>query len=189
MPTCAAEQTTFVVSRPWTKAERRVVWRGFLGRLCIAIEPVICGLVFAAITAAVLLAPNGTMTRAEAALVLAPIFGLATIGFTVYATVLMVPPVKALAQTFAPISIVDGYVRYRRPDVDSETDSSGYVAVLGAERETLAEWPMQGNVPLHDAVRPAHVEFSRYGGIHRIDGRSTGVLPETLTPLGIGMNR
>ena len=166
-----------------------MVWRGFLGRLCIAVEPVICGAVFAGITAALLLVPNGTMTRAEAALVLVPIFGLATLAFAAYAFALMVAPVKALAHTFAPISIVDGYVRYRRPDLDSDEGSSGYVAVLSAERGVVAEWPMQGNVPLRDAQRPALVEFSRYGGIHRIDGRSTGVLPETLTPLGIGMKR
>jgi hypothetical protein len=35
-------------------------------------------------------------------------------------------------------------------------------------------------------IVPAHVEFSHYGGIHRIDGRSTGVLPARLPALGIG---
>jgi hypothetical protein len=30
------------------------------------------------------------------------------------------------------------------------------------------------------------VEFCRYGGILRIDGRSTGVLPDDIPALGIG---
>jgi hypothetical protein len=183
------ERSTFVVHRPWTRLERRVVWRGLIGRLCIAVEPIICGLVFAGITLALLLAPNGTMTKAEAEVVLVPIFGLATLGFAAYAVFVMVAPIAALIQTFSPIYIVDGYVRYRRPDRSSEFESGGYVAVLDADRVQIAEWPLSGAASARDSTRAAHVEFSAYGGIHRIDGRSTGVLPETLAPLGIGINR
>jgi hypothetical protein len=38
-------------------------------------------------------------------------------------------------------------------------------------------------------VRPAMLEFSEYGGIHAIDGRQTGVLPDDFPVLGIGSNR
>ena len=41
----------------------------------------------------------------------------------------------------------------------------------------------RARVNIHGAAR---VEYSEYGGIHRIDGRSTGVLPESLPTLGIG---
>ena len=37
---------------------------------------------------------------------------------------------------------------------------------------------------MHDALRPAMIEFSFYGGIHRIDGRSTGIVPERLPLMG-----
>ena len=33
------------------------------------------------------------------------------------------------------------------------------------------------------------VEFSRYGGIHKIDGRATGVLPAEIAPFGVGIAR
>ena len=38
-------------------------------------------------------------------------------------------------------------------------------------------------LPLPDATIPALVEFSLYAGIHKIDGRSTGLLPEGELPL------
>jgi hypothetical protein len=66
---------------------------------------------------------------------------------------------------------------------------NGYVAVLSEERRTVAEWPIARDVPVVDSIRPALIEFSRYGGIHRIDGRSTGVIPESMPALGgIGAN-
>jgi hypothetical protein len=39
-----------------------------------------------------------------------------------------------------------------------------------------------------DSLRPALIEFSFYGGIHRIDGRSTGIVPESMPTLGVGSN-
>ncbi|MBV8152667.1 MAG: hypothetical protein JOY59_13985 [Candidatus Eremiobacteraeota bacterium] len=57
-----------VAERPWTRAERRVVIRGFLGRLTIAIEPLIVALFFFAL-------PIGLRLRGqEFALMVAPIF-------------------------------------------------------------------------------------------------------------------
>jgi len=52
----------------------------------------------------------------------------------------------------------------------------------------LGEW-LLGSRP--DAIErddpwPAHVEFTEYGGVLRIDGRSTGVLPDDIPALGIG---
>jgi len=180
-----------LVRRSWTRSERRVVLNGLFGRLLVAIEPVICFIVFGALTAGLIFFPlpaASKMTHWESAIVLAPIFGLAALAFFTYAAILLVAPVRALVHTFSPIFIVDGYLRYRRPDRETEGNSNGYIAVLSEERRILAEWPSLGDVPLPDNVRPALVEFSFYGGIHRIDGRSTGVLPETLAPMGVGAN-
>ena len=105
-----------------------------------------------------------------------------------YTVILLAAPLRALMQTFAPIYIVDGYVRYRGPDEHSECDSNGYVAVLDDERNAVAEWPSAGDSSLGDHIRPAMIEFSYYGGIHRIDGRSTGVLPATMAAMGVGSN-
>jgi hypothetical protein len=180
-----------LVRRPWTAAERRVVLRGLYGRLVIAIEPVICGSVFGAIALGFIflnLPASARLPHREAAIVLSPIFGLVSLAFCAYAIILLVPPVRALIHTFSPIYIVDGYVRYRKPDRDTEADSNGYLAVLTEDRQTLAEWPSIGKHPVVDATLPALVEFSYYGGIHRIDGRSTGVLPESMNAFGVGKN-
>jgi hypothetical protein len=59
---------------------------------------------------------------------------------------------------------------------------------LDADGEDLGEWPLRekpGAINVKQ-VWPAVVEFTRYGGIHRIDGRSTGLLPETFPTMGIG---
>lgn len=181
-----------LVRRPWTRAERRVVLNGLLGRLLIAIEPIICFAVFGGLTAGLIFfqLPGGAkMTRWESAIVIAPIFGLAALAFLTYAVAVLVAPLRALVQTFSPIFIVDGYVRYRKPDRDTQADSNGYVAVLNEERRTVAEWPSVGAVPMPDSTRPALIEFSYYGGIHRIDGRSTGVMPESFAPAGVGIMR
>jgi hypothetical protein len=182
-----------LVRRAWTKAERRVVINGLLGRLLIAIEPIICTVVFGALTAGLIFfqLPAGTnpQQHRDAAIVLSPIFGLAASAFLIYAIAVLVPPIRALMQTFSPIYIVDGYLRYRRPDRHTEADSNGYIAVLNEDRRTIAEWPSVGDYAVPDSLRPALVEFSVFGGIHRIDGRSTGVVPEALpAPGGIGAN-
>jgi hypothetical protein len=176
--------------RPWTRAERRIVIHGLLGRLVIACEPLICCIVFGGLTAGLIffrLPAAAKLTHWEAAIVLAPIFGLVTLAFTAYAIVLLVAPARALRHTFRPIYVVDGYVRYRCPDSQSERDSSGYVAVLDDEQRLLGEWPGQGDGMLIYLLQPALVEFSTYGGIHCIDGRATGILPEHFGPLGVGV--
>ena len=169
--------------RPWTVAERRIVWNGFVGRLLIAIEPVFVGSVFLAFVVALFM-----LHRDDApAIVLAPIFALGSIAFAIYAVSLMVEPSRALLSTFDPLLIVDGYVRYRSsPGKPSEPNHTGYIAVLAADGTVLGEWPAYGKFLLPMRIVPAHVEFSHYGGIHRIDGRSTGVLPARLPALGIG---
>lgn len=192
MASIARERETLLVRRAWTRSERRVVLSGLFGRLLIAIEPCICFAVFGALTAGLIFfprPPGATMTRYESAIIIAPIFGLAACAFLVWAVAVLYAPVRALASTFKPIFIVDGYVRYRRPDRESEADSNGYVAVLTSDRETVAEWPSLGRRPLADDMRAALIEFSYFGGIHRVDGQSTGVMPEKITLAGVGMNR
>jgi hypothetical protein len=173
---------TDVARRTWTRAERRVVLRGFLGRLTIAIEPLVVAGFFALLPIGLLL------RRQEIALLLAPIFAGAAIAFLAYAIVLIVPPARAVLATFAPIYTVDGYVRYRAAQA---APPEYYVAVLSADREMLGEWPLH-EWPASIGERelwPVMVEFSRYGGIHKIDGRATGVLPAKLAPFGVGVAR
>jgi hypothetical protein len=176
--------------RAWTRAERRVVLRGFFGRSLLAIEPIICFIVFGALTSAFIFFPLpavAKMTRWESAIVLGPIFGLATTAFFIYAVAVMTAPVRALLDTFKPIYTVDGYVRYRWADELSDADCAGYVAALDHRQRVVAEWPLFGDSGFVEEQRPALVEFSFYGGIVRIDGRSTGILPETIAPLGVGV--
>lgn len=167
--------------RPWTERERRVVWRGLTGRFAIAIEPLI-GAVFFSLLA------WGMVWRAHASgrpdlVVLAPVFGFAAAGFLGYLIAVLFAPIRAFAQTFKGIYVLDGYVRYRGPDVKSEIDGSGYVAVLFADRSVAYEWESFGRAPLPEKTIPALVEFSEYGGVHCIDGRATGVIPDTDLPL------
>jgi len=172
-----------VASRPWTGAERRVVWRGFFGRLTIAVEPFIVGLFFAALPVALLL------RKQEIALFVAPIFALAAIAFVAYSIALMVPCTHAILETFTPIYVVDGYIHYRRKHVPHDIAPEYSVAVLSPERQTLGEWPLR-EWPKSIGDRelwPVIVEFSPYGGIHKIDGRSTGVLPSEIAAFGIGI--
>jgi hypothetical protein len=171
-----------VAQRPWTRAERNVVLHGFFGRLIIAIEPLIASVFFAILPVAMLL------RRQEVAAMLAPVFALAAVGFMVYAIVLIWPSARAVSETFAPIYTVDGYVRYR---VGKSGQPEYYVAALNADREILCEWPLREwphSIGERDTW-PVLVEFSRYGGIHKIDGRPTGVLPAKIAALGIGVAR
>ena len=171
-----------VARRPWTRAERRVVLRGFFGRFTIAIEPLIVGIFFA-------LLPVGLLLRKqEIALLLAPIFAVGAVAFFLYAIFLIAPSARAVMETFGPIYTVDGYVRYRATDKDPP---EYFVAVLNADRFVLGEWPLR-QWPASIGSRlmwPVVVEFSRYGGIHKIDGRSTGVLPDDISPFGVGVAR
>jgi hypothetical protein len=176
-----------LAGRPWTERERAIVWRGLTGRFAIAIEPLLGTIFFALLT-------WGIVWRARVATphdlwILAPIFGIMAVGFAIYLVALLIAPLIAYAQTFKPIYIVDGYVRYRGPDDFSEIDASGYVAVLFADSELCCEWACFGARPMPNATIPTLVEFSEYGGIHKVDGKSTGVVPDELPTLAIGISQ
>lgn len=182
------ERRDYLASRPWTDRERRIVWRGLTGRMSIAIEPLICGVFFALLT-------YGIIWRARVAKphdlwILSPVFGIIAVGFAIYFVAVLVAPVIAYLQTYKPIYQIDGYVRYRGPDDYSDVGSTGYVAVLFEDRVTCGEWECYGMKRLPNVTLPAHVEFSEYGGIHKIDGKSTGVLPDDDLPiLAIGISQ
>ncbi|MFN2528068.1 MAG: hypothetical protein ABR584_05065 [Candidatus Baltobacteraceae bacterium] len=173
-----------LVRRPWTAAERRIVSMGVLGRLTIAAEAILGTLVFLFLT-------WGVYRRAQSVeqslIVLVPVFALGALAFILYGIALMVEPIRAFLHTFRPIYIVDGYVRYRGPDEFSGEEATGYVAVLFENRDVACEWEAFGAGPLPDRTIPTLCEFSTYGGIHKIDGKSTGLLPEKITTLNIGM--
>lgn len=162
---------------------------GFFGRLSIAIEPMLCGLVFSIITFGVFVAPRLSPQYVKPDIVvIAPVFGLGVLGSALWALCVMFAPARALAHTLRPIYVVDGYIRYRSRDAGSADDSNGYVAVLTDDRSVACEWPTLGEIELPNAARPALCEFSEYGGVHSIDGRSTGVLPTRMPALGVGMH-
>lgn len=173
-----------LVRRPWTAAERRIVWMGVLGRLTIAAEAILGTLVFLFLTWGVYLRAQSVE---QSLIVLVPVFALGALGFILYGIALMVAPIRAFLHTFKPIYIVDGYVRYRGPDAFSGDEATGYVAVLFENRDVACEWQAFGADPLPDRTIPTLCEFSIYGGIHKIDGKSTGLLPEKITTLNIGM--
>jgi hypothetical protein len=183
-PLTPAERRQTLVMRPWRQDERRIVTRGFLGRLVVAVEPALLALLFAAF--AMLLAHGNNRDHR---LFLAPLFALGAAAFTVYAIAIMVRPIRALLETSKPIFVVDGFLRTRGRDDFSETGSNGYVAVLLPDHRVACEWPTVGEGDLPMAMHPAYVEFSEYGGVHVIDGRSTGVLPDNFPAFGIGGNR
>ncbi len=176
-----------LAARPWTEREREIVWRGLTGRFAIAIEPLLGTVFFALMT-------WGIVWRARVAKphdlwILAPVFAIMAVGFAIYLVALLVAPFIAYAQTFKPIYILDGYVRYRGPDDFSEPQATGYVAVLFQDSKLCCEWECFGKHRIPNATIPAHVEFSEYGGIHKVDGKSTGVLPDELPPLAIGISQ
>jgi hypothetical protein len=185
----ADEREQTLIRRSWTRAERRIVLMGFFGRLSIAIEPMLCGLVFGIITFGVFVAPRLSPQWVNPDIVIiAPVFGLGIVGCAVWALAVMFAPVRALAHTLRPIYVVDGYIRYRCRDAASAEDSNGYVAVLTEDRSVACEWPTLGEIELPNDARAALCEFSEYGGVHSIDGRSTGVLPSRMPALGVGMH-
>ena len=172
--------------RRWRFDERRVVYRGLLGRFAIAIEPALIAILFAAF--ALWIGLHGRSDATHDDKIFAIIFAPGALAFAVYAWVLMIAPTRAALQTFGPIFVVDGYLRTRGRDDFSGTGMSGYVAVLTDDRRVAAEWTTRGDEDLPNAVRPALLEFSEYGGIHTIDGKKTGILPEDFPVLGIGGN-
>lgn len=173
-----------LVRRPWRPAERRVVWNGVLGRLTIAAEAILGTLVFSFLTWGVYLRAQSVE---QSLIVLVPVFALGAFGFILYGIALMVEPIRAFLHTFRPIYIVDGYVRYRGPDEFSDDEATGYVAVLFENRDIACEWEAFGKERLPERTIPTLCEFSTYGGIHTIDGKSTGLIPDTTTLLNIGM--
>jgi len=174
------ERNALLIRRTWTRAERLIVLHGFAGRLAIAVEPLLCSTVFLALTLALVFNKNREI------IILAPIFALGVVAFAIYAVAVMFAPVRALIHTFRPIFIVDGYIRYRGRDARSDDWSNGYLAVLTDDGSVACEWPTLGEGDVPDHRRPALCEFSEYGGVHRIDGMPTGVLPERIAPLGVG---
>jgi hypothetical protein len=175
--------------RRWTPSERRIVVRGLFGRLAIAVEPAIISLLFGVFTIGLLrLAADGNEDHAGLQL-LAPIFALGAVAFAMYAVYMILAPARALRETYGPIFVVDGYLRTRGRDDFSERGSNGYIAVLLDDKRVACEWPTIGEGDLPTRTDAALLEFSEYGGIHTIDGRSTGVLPAGFSNIGVRSNK
>jgi hypothetical protein len=180
------ERREHLAGRPWTPRERLVVWRGLMGRFAIAVEPLLGMVFFGALS-------YGIVWRARVAKphdiwILSPLFAFAALAFLAYFIYLLVMPVIAYAQTYKPIYSIDGYVRYRAPDDESDVGGTGYVAVLFADRQMCCEWECYGTRALPNLTVPAMCEFSEYGGLHKIDGKSTGVLPDEIPIFAVGIN-
>ena len=168
--------------RRWTRKERAIVWRGLTGRFALAIEPLLGVLFMTLLTWGIVY--RAQHVPADATLIkIAWIFAVGAIAFGGYFIAVLVAPFVAYLQTFRPIYVLDGYVRYRGPDDDSRIDGCGYAAALFADRSVVYEWEWLGKRPLPNATLPALVEFSIYAGIHKIDGKSTGLLPDEELPL------
>lgn len=184
----ADDRNALLIRRAWTPRERRVVLNGFFGRLTIGFEPLLCGAMFFALTIGTLIVRTDPQHPADHNMtILAPVFGLGVAACIAYFVGVMLAPSRALYHTLRPIFIVDGYVRHRAPDDDSPVDSNGYVAVLTDDKSVACEWPTLGEIPLRPYMAPALCEFTVYGGVHRIDGRSTGVLPDKIAMFGVGI--
>lgn len=175
-----------LAGRPWTARERLIVWRGLTGRFAIAVEPLLGTLFFGMLTWGIIW--RARVAKPHDMWILSPIFALAALAFLAYFIYLLVAPLIAYTQTYKPIYLIDGYVRYRAPDDESDLGASGYVAVLFADRQLCCEWECYGMKKLPDMTLPAMCEFSEYGGLHKIDGKSTGVLPEELPVMAVGIN-
>jgi hypothetical protein len=168
--------------RRWTDAERRVVWRGLTGRFSLAIEPLLGMLFMGLLTWGIVYRAHHVPSDATL-IKIAWIFAVGAIAFAGYFAAVLVAPVVAYLQTFRPIYILDGYVRYREPDERSQPGACGYAAALFPDRTPAGEWEWLGKRRLPNTTIPALVEFSAYAGIHKIDGRPTGLLPDEEIPL------
>jgi hypothetical protein len=175
--------------RAWTDRERGIVARGLSGRMAIAIEPLIGAIFMVLLTWGIVwrahhVASDATLVK------IAPIFAIGAIAFAGYFVAVLVAPIAAYLQTFKPIYILDGYVRYRERDARSRDDACGYVAALFPDASVACEWEFLGTKTLDQATIPSMLEFSTYAGIHKIDGKPTGVLPDgDLPALAIGVAR
>lgn len=179
-------RTRQLAHRPWTDRERNVVWRGLTGRFAIAIEPLLGLLFMTFLTFGIVY--RAQHVQADRDLIkIAWIFGIGAIAFLAYFIAVLVAPFLAYLQTFKPIYIVDGYVRYRNKDHVSEDDGTGYVATLFEDHSVACEWECFGRDELPNLTIPAMIEFSEYAGIHKIDGRSTGLIPDEIPVLAVGI--
>jgi hypothetical protein len=175
--------------RPWTDRERSIVARGLSGRMAIAIEPLIGAIFMVLLTWGIVwrahhVASDATLVK------IAPIFALGAIAFAGYFVAVLVAPIAAYVQTFKPIYILDGYVRYRERDARSRDDACGYIAALFPDASVACEWEFLGTKQLDRATIPSMLEFSTYAGIHKIDGKPTGLLPDgDLPALAVGVAR
>jgi len=179
-------RTRQLAHRGWTEAERRVVWRGLTGRFAIAIEPLL-GLIFMIFLTWGIVYRSQHVASEATLIKIAWIFALGAFVFAGYFVAVLVAPFVAYLQTFKPIYKVDGYVRYRSADERSSEDGHGYVATLFEDLTVACEWEYFGKRALENATIPAMIEFSAFAGIHKIDGRSTGLLPDELPLLAIGI--
>ncbi len=179
-------RTRQLAQRRWSDTEREIVWRGLTGRMAIAIEPLLGTIFMSFLTWGIVYRSQHVAVERDL-IKIAWIFGIGAVAFAGYFVAVLVAPLCAYLQTFKPIYVVDGYVRYRERDDRSADDASGYIATLFEDRTVACEWEFFGRGPLEDATIPAMIEFSAYAGIHKIDGRSTGLLPETLPTLAIGI--
>jgi hypothetical protein len=171
-----------LAQRPWTEKERRIVWRGLCGRFALAIEPLLGMFFMAFITLGIVWRAHHV--PADATLIkIAWIFVLGFVAFAGYFAGVLLAPLGAYLQTYKPIYSLDGYVRYRQPDERSQIDGCGYVAALFADESVACEWEWLGKKKLPNVTIPALVEFSVYAGLHKIDGRPTGLLPDEELPL------
>ena len=180
------DRSRMLAQRAWTDRERLVVWRGLTGRFAIAIEPLL-GLIFMSFLTWGIVYRSEHVASDRDLIKIAWIFGIGAIAFAGYFVAVLVAPFVAYLQTFKPIYVIDGYVRYREPDERSEYDATGYVATLFEDQSIACEWECFGNTKLPNTTIPALVEFSVYAGIHTIDGRSTGLLPDEIPVLAIGI--
>jgi hypothetical protein len=180
------DRTRQLAHREWTESERRVVWRGLSGRMAIAIEPLLGVLFMTFLTLGIIY--RSQHVPAEHDLIkISWIFAVGAVAFLGYFIAVLVAPFIAYMQTFKPIYKVDGFVRYRSPDDRSSEEGHGYVATLFEDQTVACEWEYFGKRTLENATIPAMIEFSVFAGIHKIDGENTGLLPDELPLLAIGI--
>jgi hypothetical protein len=179
-----AQRRARLAMRPWRPEERTVVWRGAAGRFVVALEPAVIAILFGALTLGIERVAG--VKEHQGYIYFAWVFGFGGACFVLYAVALLINPIRTLFHTRQPIFCVDGYVRTRGPDRHSDEGSSGYIAVVLDDGAIACEWPAVGSARLPDETYPAFTEFSEFGGIHNVDGQSTGVLPESFPMLGVG---
>jgi hypothetical protein len=172
-------ERALLIQRPWTPDERQAVMRGVYGRATIAVEPVIVGGVFLALVIGLLLRGDW---------LLAPIFLVGVVGAVGWFMAVVRKPILAMREMKKPIFIVDGYMRLREPDEESDEGAGGYIAVLTHDRRVACEWPLSDDADeVRYGVRPTLIEFSVFGGVHSVDGKTTGVVPNHAPALGVGL--